>query len=90
MKSRTLYTLVNLFSLLAALAAVITLGLAIFGSVVEHRFRTDLFAISFVFLAAAVALHAVWDIGTRLMRVEEAQRRLMRDVERTKDEHTAA
>ena len=90
MKSRTLYTVLNGVSLFAALAAVVAFGLGIFGSFTEHRLRTDLFLAAFVLFAGAVALHAVGDIGTRLLRVEEAQRRLMRDSERSRDEHTAA
>jgi hypothetical protein len=89
MKSRTLYTLVNLLGLAAAFGAVVMLGLALFGSIVERRFRTDLFGAAFVLFSAAVALHALWDIGTRLMRVEEAQRRSMSDVERMRDAHRA-
>ena len=36
-------------------------------------------------LGATVALYAVWDIGARLVRVEQQQEELLREVKRAKD-----
>ena len=89
MKSRILYAIISLLSVAAAFMAVVLCALAVIGWISQHELRGDLFAAPFALLIAALLLYGLWDTGTRLVRVEESQRRLMREIERTRDERAA-
>lgn len=83
MKPRLLYNLLNLLSVIAAFGAVVFVVLGIIGFVIDQKLRGDLFGSAFWLLVSAMLLRAIWDIGTRLIRMEERQYKLMRDSEGT-------
>ncbi len=82
MKSRILYHILNILSVICGLGSF----LAFFGMVGLIHDRgfsggvLEAALLSFGLFAGAVILYALWDSGTRLIRIEEGQRRLMRDL----------
>ena len=80
MNSRLLYNIVFSLSLLTAIAAAI---LFVVGGV--HFYRDDwqtafrLFGVASILFVLAVIMFALWDIGIRLIGVEEEQLRFIRD-----------
>ena len=72
--------------MLTTAGTVVFVFLGIIGSVIEHKFRSDIFGSALVLFVVSVTLNALNDIGTRLTRIEEGQHRLARDVQRAKEQ----
>ena len=73
MTPRFIYPLLSLLSLISVFAAIIFVVLGFVG--LAQKFKGDLFGSAFLCFVLAVVLYALWDIGTRLCRVEERLRR---------------
>jgi hypothetical protein len=82
MKSSLLYSTINVLSFVAIIGAAMEFVWATFSSTLQVQERQVLFRESLVLLVAAVILHALYDIGLRLMRVEDAQISLLRKLEK--------
>ena len=84
MKTKVLYTIINLLSLASAAALgwliiVVIAGLAASKTIKWHEFN-NLFSSIFGLLVLTIVLYAIWDIGTRLIRMEQAQESLLREM----------
>jgi hypothetical protein len=55
-----------------------------------YRLIGKVWGIAFGLFVVAIILYGLWDLGIRTFRVEEGQRRLMRDIEKVRNEHHAA
>lgn len=88
MNKRFFYRIVNLLSLLTAVAAGVFVVLAVIGSLTEKNLQWTPLISALRLVITSVLLYAVWDIGTRLHNVEVTQSRLAKDVGRRGDDES--
>jgi hypothetical protein len=91
MKRKLTYKSLNFLSLLSALACAWLLVGPVVGMLVGKyphgsewgRWIGTVFGL----LILTVVLYVLWDIGTRLVRIEEAQELILREIRKGRDEH---
>ena len=88
MNKRFFYRIVNMLSLLTAVAAGVFVVLAVIGSAIEKNLQWGPLISALSLVIASVLLHAVWDIGTRLHNLELTQSRLAKDLRRRGDDES--
>lgn len=78
MKSRILYyDLISGLSILSALGSFLCVIYGVICLIHYHAFIGILWGIAFGLFVAAIILYGLWDVGTRTLRIEEGQRRLI-------------
>ena len=91
MKRILIYKSLNVLSLLSALACAWLLVGPIVGMMVGKyphgsEWERGIGAV-FGLLILTVILYVLWDIGTRLIRIEETQELILREMRKGRDEH---
>ena len=90
MKTKVLYTIISILSLLSGMAMtflVVVIIANIPGAAAKGKWAelSRVFPNIFGFLVATTVLYAIWDIGTRLIRIEQAQESLRREMRNKQD-----
>ena len=94
MKTKVLYTIIKILSLLSGIATagvVVIIAANIMGAIQRgksaelSRLFSSMFPSLFGCIAVTVVLYAIWDIGTRLIRIEQAEESILREIRNKQD-----
>ena len=94
MKTKVLYTIINILSLLSGIATACLVAVIIaniVGAIQRSksaeigRLFSSVLPNLFGFVVVTIILYAIWDIGTRLIRIEEGQQSMLREMRNKQD-----